>query len=168
MAALGFILIAVIVFMFGWSLIGVTDRRTTGVIAGAAAILLGLAVVFQGGTIFASAATAPIGALLLLWAVYGLLVAGLGLTMTETGGRAVALYALFLSIAMVAFAFWFFTHGLLAGIIVTLSVAVAFFLEFIEEIVPIRPMAGLVGFVMLIAGIISALSGLAVYMNIIA
>ncbi len=166
MAALGYILIAVIVFMFGWSLIGVTDRRTTALIAGAAAILLGLAVVFQGGAVFANAATAPIGALLLLWAVYGLLVAGIGLT--ETGGRAVALYALFLSIAMLAFAGWFAVHALVAGVIVTLSVAVAFFLQFVEEIVPIRPMAGLVGFVMLIAGVISGAAGIAVYMNLLA
>lgn len=165
MAALGFILIAVIIFMLGWNLIGVTDRRTTAVIAGAAAILMGLAVVFQGGAIFSNAATAPIAALLLLWAVYGLLVAGIGLT--ETGGRAVALFALFLSVAMVAFAVWFFAHALVAGVIVTVVVAIAFFLQFIAEIVPIRPMLGLVGFVMLIAGIISLASGIAVYLNVI-
>jgi hypothetical protein len=165
MAALGYLLIAVIVFMFGWYLIGVTDAKTTGVITGAAALLMGAAVVFQGATIFGAPATAPIGALLLLWAIYGMLVSGVGLL--GTGGRAVALYALLLSLAMLAFAFWFFTHALLAGTIVTIVVAIPFFLQFIEEIVPIRAMSGLVGFLMLIAGVVSAAAGLAVYMNLL-
>jgi hypothetical protein len=165
MAALGYLLIAVIVFMFGWYLIGVTDAKTTGVITGAAALLMGASVVFQGATVFGAAATAPIGALLLLWAIYGALVSGVGLL--GTGGRAVALYALLLSLAMLAFAAWFFTHALLAGTIVTIAVAIPFFLQFIEEIVPIRGMAGLVGFLMLIAGVISAGAGLAVYMNVL-
>ena len=165
MAALGYLLIAVIVFMFGWYLIGVTDAKTTGVITGAAALLMGASVVFQGATVFGAAATAPIGALLLLWAIYGALVSGVGLL--GTGGRAVARYALLRALAMLACAAWFFTHALLAGTSVTIAVAIPVFLQFIEEIVPIRAMAGLVGFLMLIAGVVSAGAGLAVYMNVL-
>jgi hypothetical protein len=69
---------------------------------------------------------------------------------------------------MVAFAFWFGAHGLAAGVIVTLVVAVPFFLQFIEEIVPVRAMRGLVGFLMLIAGVISLAAGWGVYMGLIA
>ncbi len=166
MAALGFLLIAVIVFMFGWYLIGVTDSRTTGVITGAAALLMGASVVFQGATVFGSASTAPIGALLLLWAIYGVLVGAVGIF--GTGGRAVALYALLLSLAMIAFAVWFGAHGILAGTIVTLAVAIPFFLQFVEDIVPIPALSGLVGFLMLIAGVVSGAAGLGVYLNLLA
>lgn len=165
MSALGFLLIAVIVFMFGWYLIGVTDAKTTSVITGTAALLMGAAVVFQGATIFGAAATAPIGALLLLWAIYGVLLAAIGFS--NVGGRGLALYALLLSLAMLAFSVWFFTNGLVAGTIVTLAVAIPFFLQFIEEIVPVRALAGLVGFLMLIAGVVSAAAGLAVYLGVI-
>ena len=166
MSALGFILIAVIVFMLGWQLIGVTDAKTTGIIAGAAALLMGASVVFQGATVFGSNSTAPIGALLLLWAIYGALIAAMGAF--NVGGRALGLYALLLSLAMLAFAAWFFANGLTAGVLVTLVVAVPFFLQFIEEIVPVKAMRGLVGFTMLIAGVVAALSGLAVFMQVLA
>lgn len=166
MSALGFILIAVIVFMLGWQLIGVTDAKTTGIIAGAAALLMGASVVFQGATVFGSTSTAPIGALLLLWAIYGALIAAMGAF--NVGGRALGLYALLLSLAMLAFAAWFFANGLTAGVLVTLVVAVPFFLQFIEEIVPVKAMRGLVGFTMLIAGVVAALSGLAVFMQVLA
>ena len=65
MSALGFLLLAVIIFMFGWNQIGATDGKTTGLISGAAALLMGAAVVFQGATVFGASATAPIGALIL-------------------------------------------------------------------------------------------------------
>jgi hypothetical protein len=165
MSALGFILIAVIVFMLGWRLIGVTDARTTSLITGAVSLLMGAAVVFQGATVFGASTTAPIGALLLLWAVYGALVAGMGFS--NVGGRALALYALFLSLAMIAFAAWFLLHGLAAGVIVTVVVAIAFFLQFVNEIVPVRSMTGFVGFVMLLAGLISGITGLAVYLGVL-
>jgi hypothetical protein len=166
MAALGFILIAVIVFMFGWNKIGATDSRTTAVIAGAAALLMAAAVVFQGATVFGTAATAPIGALLLLWAIYGALVAGLG--WADTGGRALALYALFLAVAMIAFAVWFLSHGLLSGVIVTIAVAIPFFLQFFEYIGPYRSIAVFTGYLLLIAGVVSLASGIGVYMNLLA
>jgi hypothetical protein len=166
MSALGFILLAVIVFMLGWQLIGVTDAKTTSIIAGTAALLMGASVVFQGATVFGASSTAPIGALLLLWAIYGALIAAMGIY--NTGGRALGLYALLLSLAMLAFAGWFFTNGLTAGVLVTLVVAVPFFLQFIEEIVPVKAMRGLVGYTMLIAGVIAAFSGLAVFMNVLA
>jgi hypothetical protein len=166
MFALGFILLAVIVFMFGWYMVGVSDPKTTSIITGTTALLMGAAVVFQGGTIFGASATAPIGALLLLWAIYGALIAGIG--WMNTGGRALALYALLLSMAMVVFAFWFFTNGLPAGVIVTLVVAVPFFLQFVEEIVPVHALRGLVGFLMLIAGVVSVAAGLGVYLGLLA
>jgi hypothetical protein len=166
MSALGFILLAVIVFMLGWQLIGVTDAKTTSIIAGTAALLMGASVVFQGATVFGATSTAPIGALLLLWAIYGALIAAMGIY--NAGGRALGLYALLLSLAMLAFAGWFFTNGLTAGVLVTLVVAVPFFLQFIEEIVPVKAMRGLVGYTMLIAGVISAFSGLAVFMHLLA
>ncbi len=40
MSALGFILLAVIIWLFGWNLIGVTDNRTTSIVTGAAALLM--------------------------------------------------------------------------------------------------------------------------------
>jgi hypothetical protein len=166
MSALGFILLAVIVFMLGWQLIGVTDAKTTSIIAGTAALLMGASVVFQGATVFGASSTAPIGALLLLWAIYGALIAAMGIY--NAGGRALGLYALLLSLAMLAFAGWFFTNGLTAGVLVTLVVAVPFFLQFIEEIVPVKAMRGLVGYTMLIAGVISAFSGLAIFMHLLA
>jgi hypothetical protein len=166
MSALGFILLAVIVFMLGWQLIGVTDAKTTSIIAGTAALLMGASVVFQGATVFGATSTAPIGALLLLWAIYGALIAAMGIY--NAGGRALGLYALLLSLAMLAFAGWFFTNGLTAGVLVTLVVAVPFFLQFIEEIVPVKAMRGLVGYTMLIAGVVSAFSGLAVFMHLLA
>lgn len=166
MSALGYILLAVIVFMLGWQLIGVTDAKTTSIIAGTAALLMGASVVFQGATVFGASSTAPIGALLLLWAIYGALIAAMGIY--NAGGRALGLYALLLSLAMLAFASWFFTNGLTAGVLVTLVVAVPFFLQFIQEIVPVKAMRGLVGYTMLIAGVISALSGLAVFMHLLA
>lgn len=165
MAALGFILIAVIVFMFGWNQIGATDGKTTGVIAGAAALLMAAAVVFQGATVFGATALAPVGALLLLWAIYGVLVAGLGLA--GTGGRALGLYDLFLSVAMLAFALWFLTNGIFAGVVVTIAVAIPFFLQFIEYVVPIKALAGLTGYLLLIAGVISFAAGIGLYMNLI-
>jgi hypothetical protein len=167
MAALGFLLLAVIIFLFGWNKVGVADAKTTSVIAGAAALLMGASVVFQGATIFGTASTAPIGALLLLWAIYGALVAGLGFW-DVSGGRALGLYALLLSLAMIAFAVWFGANGSIAGVIVTLAVAIPFFLQFIEYIVPIRQLAGLVGFLLLIAGVISGASGIAVYLHMLA
>ena len=166
MSALGFILLAVIVFMLGWQLIGVTDAKTTSIIAGTAALLMGASVVFQGATVFGATSTAPIGALLLLWAIYGALIAAMGIY--NVGGRALGLYALLLSLAMLAFAGWFFTNGLTAGVLVTLVVAVPFFLQFIEEIVPVKAMRGLVGYAMLIAGAVSAFSGLAIFMHLLA
>ena len=165
MSALGYILIAVIIFMFGWRLIGVVDAKTTGVITGAASLLMGAAVVFQGATVFGSNTLAPIGALLLLWAIYGALVSVTGFT--NTGGRGLALYALFMALAMIAFAAWFATHALVGGVIVTIAVAIPFFLQFIEEIVPVRQLAGVVGFLMLVSGVLSAAVGLGVYLNIL-
>jgi hypothetical protein len=166
MAALGFILIAVIIFMFGWNQIGATDPKTTSVISGAAAVLMAAAVVFQGATIFGTSATAPIGALLLLWAIYGGLIAAMGLS--DTGGRALGLYSLFLAVAMVAFAAWFASQGLTAGVLVTLVTAVPFFLQFFEYTVPYRAITVFTGYLLLLAGIISAVSGLAVYMHVLA
>ena len=166
MAALGFILIAVIVFMFGWNQIGATDPKTTSVISGAAALLMAAAVVFQGATVFGTTALAPIGALILLWAIYGALVAGVGLA--NTGGRALGLYALFLAIAMVGFAVWFFSQGLMAGVFVTIAVAVPFFLQFFEYVAPYRAIAVFTGYLLLIAGIISFAAGLGMYLNLLA
>lgn len=165
MAALGFLLIAVIVFMFGWNQIGTTDAKTTGVITGAAAALMAAAVVFQGATVFGTAATAPIGALLLLWAIYGALVAGMGLT--DSGGRAVGFYSLFLSIAMIAFAIWFLVNGPIAGVIVTVAVAIPFFLQFLEYVVPYRSLAPIAGYLMLIAGVIGFASGIGLFLGVL-
>jgi hypothetical protein len=166
MAALGFLLIAVIVFMFGWNQIGATDGRTTSVIAGSAAVLMAAAVVFQGATVFGTSALAPVGALLLLWAIYGALVAGIGIS--NTGGRALGLYALFLALAMIAFAVWFFTQGIIAGVFVTLAVAVPFFLQFFEYIAPYRALSVFTGYLLLIAGIISFAASLGMYLGFIA
>ena len=164
MAALGFILLAVIVFMFGWNQVGATDAKTTGVITGVAALLMAAAVVFQGATVFGAVATAPIGALLLLWAIYGGLVAGMGLT--DSGGRAVGLYSLFLSIAMLAFAVWFFVNGPVIGSIVTIAVAIPFFLQFLEYVIPARALAPIAGYFLLVASAIGFGAGLGLYLGI--
>ncbi len=166
MEALGFILIAVIIFMFGWNQIGVTDPKTTSIISGAAALLMAAAVVFQGATVFGTSTTAPVGALLLLWAIYGALIAGLGIS--DTGGRALGLYSLFLAIAMLTFAVWFGSHGSVAGVIVTGSVSVPFLLQFFEYIVPYRTLKVFTGWLLLIAGIASFASGVAVYLGALA
>jgi hypothetical protein len=108
---------------------------------------------------------APIGALLLLWAIYGALVAGFGLV--GTGGRALGLYDLFLSVAMVAFAVWFLSQGILAGVIVTVAVAIPFFLQFIQFVAPVRALSSLTGYLMLIAAVISFAAGLGMYMNLL-
>jgi hypothetical protein len=165
MAALGFILIAVIIFMFGWNQIGATDGKTTGVIAGAASLLMAAAVVFQGATVFGTADLAPVGALLLLWAIYGAIVAGLGIA--GIGGRALGLYDLFLSVAMVAFAAWFLSAGIFTGVVVTIAVAIPFFLQFIEYVVPVRGLQGLTGFLLLAAAVISFVAGIGMYMNLL-
>jgi hypothetical protein len=165
MSALGYLLIAVIVFMFGWNQIGTTDAKTTSIITGTAALLMGAAVVFQGATVFGSSATAPIGALLLLWAIYGALIAAAGFT--NAGGRALGLYALFLALAMIAFAGYFVAHGVISGVIVTLAVAVPFLLQFFEYIVPYRSLTVLTGWLLLIAGIVSFAAGIGVYMNLL-
>ena len=94
------------------------------------------------------------------------MVAGVGFW--DTGGRALGLYSLLLSIAMVAFAVWFAAHALPAGVIVTLVVAVPFFLQFLEFTVPYRAITVLTGYLLLLAGIISAAAGLAVYMSVLA
>jgi hypothetical protein len=165
MAALGFLLIAVIVFMFGWNQVGATDAKTTGIISGAAALLMAAAVVFQGASVFGASATAPVGALILLWAIYGGLIAGMGLT--DTGGRAVGLYSLFLSVAMIAFAVWFFVNGPIIGSIVTVAVGIPFFLQFLEYVGPVRGLAPVAGYMMLVAGVIAFASGAGLYLGLL-
>ena len=164
MDAIGFVLIAVIVFMTGWNLMGTTDIKTTAVITGAAAFLMGALVVFQGATVFSSAVTAPIGTLLLLWAIYGALVAATGFS--ETGGRALGLYSLFLSVAMAVFAIYFAAHAIPAGIIVTAAVGISFFLQFLAYVIPSRGLQRVTGWFLLVSGIVSAFAGFGLYIGL--
>lgn len=166
MAALGFILIGAAMVAYGWWQIGVADGRTTGVIAGAAGVFLAAAALFEPAATFGTSSVAPIGALILLWGIYALVVAGTGLW--DVGGRALGLYSLFLALAMVAYLIYFVSvAGSIAGAAVSAILVIPFLLLFFQNVPPYPQLRALTGYSFLVSGLIAALTGFAVYLGIL-
>ena len=167
MAALGFILIGATMLAYGWWQIGVADSRTTGVIAAAAGVFLGAAALFEPAATFGTSTVAPIGALILLWGIYALLVAGTGLW--DVGGRALGLYSIFLALAMVVYLIYFASiAGSLAGAVVSAVLIVPFLLLFFQNVPPYPQLRTLTGYSFLVSGLIAAVAGFAVYLGLLA
>lgn len=167
MTALAFILIGAALFIYGWWLVGVTDERTTGLIVGALGVFLAAAALFQPATLFGSADVAPIGALILLWSIYALLVAGTGLW--DVGGRALGLYSIFVALAMVVYLIYFVGVSFsIAGAVVSAILIVPFLLLFFQEVPPYPQLRTLTGWSFLISGVVTALTGFGVYLGFLA
>lgn len=167
MTALGLILIGATLVAYGWWTIGVADNRTTGVIAGLAGIFLAAAALFEPASTFGTSAVAPIGALILLWGIFALLMAGTGLW--DVGGRALGLYSIFLALAMVAYLIYFAgVAGSIAGTVASAVLIIPFILLFFQNVPPYPQLRTLTGYSFLVSGLVAAALGFGVYLGLLA
>ena len=152
-----------------WYMLGYyTNPKTLGLIAGIVAIaLLGL-VLFKQDIIIVSGTEGPFTALVLVWAVYAVLIAGVGLWGFEE--RAVGFYSLFLWVVSLVFVGYYFLGGdLLSGggaatlswllglVSLVLSVLAAFLFFYLAF--PLPRLRMVTGWFFLILSIIVALLG---------
>lgn len=159
MEALTYILLGAAMVAYGWYRVGVTEARTTGVVTGAAALILaGVAIFNPAG----SAPPVPIWALTGLSAIFGGLVA-LGALWEVSEERTLGLYSLFFALAALLIAGAAAATGvsiLAAGVGVIL--AVTFGLLFLSGILPAhRSFHSFTGWVTLIAGAVVTVIGFA-------
>lgn len=163
MLAFGIVLLGATLFAHGWWQAGVTETKATGWLAGATSLALAAAVLAPAA-VFGAAGSVAVGTLLLTWAIYAFLLAGLCLLehgTRETGTRTLGFYGIWFAIAHLFFLGWFITGSFsLAGVIVTALLAAAFILLFLQMAASIRVLGPFVAWVFIGVGIIVSLVGL--------
>ena len=160
------ILLPAALWAHAWYLLGFyTNPRTLGLIAAGVAIAL-LALVVQAPLgMLSTASTAAMSAFILIWAVYALLVAAVGLWGFDE--RTVGFYSLFLWVISLIFVGYFFGGEFLSGAAIisvvmgvsALLLSVLAALLFFYLTPPLTRMRQATGWVFLIVSIIIALLG---------
>lgn len=168
MLPFGITLLGVTMFAHGWWQAGVTEPKPTGWLAAVVGVALAAAVLAPAA-IFGTVAVAE-GTLLLTWAIYAFLLAGLCLQehgTRETGTRTFAFYSIWLAVASLFFLAWFVAHFSLAGIIATGVLAAACVLLFLHMVGPIRSLGPFAAWVFIGAGVIVSAVGLSAILGFI-
>ena len=155
MFALGAILLGAVMVAYGWHLAGFAESKTTGMIAGTAAIGL------VGEAIWGSTEV-ELSTLFLLWGIYAALAAAMGLWEFET--RAVGFYALFLAIASLLYLILFLGSSV-SGLLVSFIVAVCFALLFFQLTPPFPVLQRITAYFFLVGGALVTLSGFGIFLH---
>ncbi len=158
MFPLGAVLLGAVMVAYGWYLAGLAESKTTGLIAGTAAIGL------VGGALWGSPGV-ELSTLFLLWGIFAALVAVVGLWEFET--RALGFYALFLTIASL-FYLILFLGASVAGLLVSLIAAVCFVLLFFQLTPPFPALQRINGYLFLVSGALVALVGFGMLLKFLA
>lgn len=165
MEALVLLLLAVGLYAHSWDLLGVTRSKSTAALAAGVGTALLLAALFSPGGLQGGAANVPTASLAILWAIYALVVAGLGLADQES--RSLGLYGLPLTAGSLFLAWKLFSDGQAVRVLLASGAVVAavpFILLFVYAGLNAARLGRTFGYIQIVASaVIAALAGAAYF-----
>lgn len=158
MDALAVVLFALVLFSHSWQLLGKTDLKLPGIIAGTVSIVLIFLVIFKPYNIMTGASPVSIALCLLLFTIYSASLAAIGLWGFDS--KALGYYSALQAFGRILLAVSFLSIGGMIGIAATFTqiiLVVLFSLLAIHLIINTHPLQRLTGWFFLIGSVIIVL-----------
>jgi hypothetical protein len=155
MDALAVVLFALVLFSHSWNLLGKTDLKLPGIIAGTVSIVLILLVVFKPLNLMTGASPVSIALCLLLFTIYAVSLAAIGLWGFDSSS--LGYYSALHALGRILLAVSFLSIGGMIGIAACLTqiiLVVLFILLAIHLIITTHPLRKLTGWFFLIGSVI--------------
>ncbi len=158
MEAVVALLLGIVLFMHAWQLFGLSSPKTTGIVGAAGAVALSALVIQSPIAMMTKVEPAAFANSVVVWAIYAVLVAAVGLWGFEA--RGLGLYSIFAAAIMIGQVIYCSaTVYSLVGIICGIIQAVAFAMLFFHLAIPIQRLRLPTAWVLVVVGVAHGLLG---------